>query len=95
MDAEVGQWSARRRRVNELVAKEQANSVRIGHTETHDDALTLHQWALILSAKVGELCRDLIAIDLPGEMSTQKSAVELAALTHSYLESLDRRIGNG
>jgi len=89
MDAEVGQWSARRRRVNERVSAEQAHSVRIGLTELHDDALTLSQWALSINAKSGKIAANVFSGVSPDDMG--KSVLELAALCHSFLESLDRR----
>jgi hypothetical protein len=93
MDAEVGQWSARRRRVNEKIAEEQAASVVIGYTEQHDDGLTVEDWGLILNGKAGQLAQQLMTHGTSLDRIEQ-TTTELAALSHSFLESLDRRRGN-
>lgn len=92
MDAEIGQWSARRRRVNERITAEQASSVVIGYTEKHDDGLTVEDWGLILNGKAGQLAQLLMTHGTSLD-AVEQAVVELAALSHSMLESLDRRRG--
>ena len=90
MDADVGQWSSRRRRVNERVATEQSGSVIIGYTEKHDDGLAVEDWGLILNGKAGQLASQLMTHGTSLDR-VEQTVVELAALSHSFLESLDRR----
>jgi hypothetical protein len=83
---DVGNWSKRRHKVNERVSTQQASSIVIGHTERYDDTLTNEKWALLISSKAGQVSGQIYAGDDPEYM-----ILELAALCHSFLESIDRR----
>lgn len=96
MDAEIGQWSARRRRVSERIAHAQASSVVIGHTSGMDDRWSMQDWTLILMGRLGkaaQIATTLRTDSIPTDEDNpfENEIVELTGLCHSFLESLDRR----
>jgi hypothetical protein len=96
MDAEVGQWSARRRRVNERVARTQSSSVVIGHTSGMDDRWSIQDWTLVLMGRLGKAAQlaTMLRVDaVPTDEDNpfEQEIVELTGLCHSFLESIDRR----
>lgn len=97
MDAEIGQWSARRRRVNDRVSRAQSFSVVVGHTEDYDDRLSVKEWALSISAQCGRVANGAM-LALPNDLKTVPNQLEsdvemLAGMCHAFLESMDRRRG--
>jgi hypothetical protein len=91
---DVGNWSKRRHKINERVSAAQSNSTVIGHTESYDDTLSIQGWVIALMSKVGQISRStqfLTERDLVRSNQIEVDVVELAALCHSFLESLDRR----